>query len=226
MVYRDSKIHNYANSLFCWWLIGLVVWPISSDLSKFQQSFCLSFSWTDVGFCIYQLFVWSYLIFWHNSQWITIPLQSCLVIYSFWANMLHSLIVWLMVSSLLPHNLHLLFCCVKFILALIELVLIALFCAAIETDSVSLLRLVFPFLATSMFPHVCIAYWSLKTSIVLFCFPFLLLSNCSVCPRVVSIVSGGCNKSSSTLLYVVFNSLYWCFNTFFNAGRLSSFFFS
>ena len=30
---------------------------------------------------------------------------SCLVLYAFCANLLHSLIMWLIVSSLLPHNL-------------------------------------------------------------------------------------------------------------------------
>ena len=72
-----------------------------------------------------------------NSQWITLSTKSCLVLYSC-ANLLH-LLMWLMVSSLSPHNLHLLFCCVLSILALIWLVLMALFCAAIRRDSVSLL---------------------------------------------------------------------------------------
>ena len=50
-----------------------------------------------------------------------------------------------MVSSLSPHCLHLLFCCILSILALIWLVLIVLFCASIRRDSVSLLK--FPFLS-------------------------------------------------------------------------------
>ena len=82
----------------------------------------------------------------HNSQWIT---QSCLVFYSFNANLLHSVIIWLMVSSLSPHNLYLLFCCVLSILALIWLVLIALFYAAMRRDPVSLSK--FPFLS-----HICV----------------------------------------------------------------------
>ena len=57
--------------------------------------------------------------------------------------MLHSLNMWLIVSSLLTHYLHLLFCCVLSILALIWLVLIALFCVAIRGDLVSLLRFSF-----------------------------------------------------------------------------------
>ena len=50
-----------------------------------------------------------------------------------------------MVSSLSPHCLHLLFCCILSILVLIWLVPTALFCAAIRRYSVSLLM--FPFLS-------------------------------------------------------------------------------
>ena len=31
MVNRDRKVHNSANSLFCWLLLGLIVWPRLSD---------------------------------------------------------------------------------------------------------------------------------------------------------------------------------------------------
>ena len=77
----------------------------------------------------------------HNSQWITLSTQSCLVLWSLCANLLHSLIMWLIVSSLSQHSLHLLFCCVLSILAFDFLM--ALFCAVIRRDSVSFLR--FPF---------------------------------------------------------------------------------
>ena len=110
-------------------------------MSKSHRSLCVSFSRTGAGLCIYHLLAWSNLNFLHISQWITLPTQSCLALYSFCANLLHPLIMWLMVSSLSPH---LLFCCVLSILALIWLVLMALFCAAIRRDSVSLLM--FPFL--------------------------------------------------------------------------------
>ena len=96
---------------------------------KSHMSLCVSFSRTDVGLCIYHLVVRSNFNFLHNSQWITLPTQSCLVLYPFCANLLRSLITWLIVSSLSPHNLHLLFCFVLCILALICLVLMALFCA-------------------------------------------------------------------------------------------------
>ena len=75
-------------------------------ISKSQRSLYVSFSRTDSGLCIYHLFVWSNFSFFHNSQWITLPTQLCLVLYSFCAHLLHLLIMWLMVSSLSPHNLH------------------------------------------------------------------------------------------------------------------------
>ena len=111
-------------------------------MSKSYRSLCVSFSWTDSGLSIYRLFVslnffLSFLF--AQSQWITFPTQSCLILYSFCANLLHSLIMWLIVSFLSPRNLHL-FCCVLSILAGICLVLMALFCVAIRKDSVYLLR--------------------------------------------------------------------------------------
>ena len=119
-------------------LLAEIRWSVC--MSKSHRSLCVLFSRTGAGLCIYHLFVWSNLIFLHISQWITLPTQSCLVLYSFCANLLHSLIIWLIVSSLSPHSLHLLFCCVLSILALIWLILTALFCAAIRRDSVSLLK--------------------------------------------------------------------------------------
>ena len=73
-----------------------------------------------------------------SYQWITFPTLSCLVLNSFCANLVCSIIVWLIVSSLSPHNQYLLFYCVLFILSLIWLVLMAFFCAVIKRDSVYL----------------------------------------------------------------------------------------
>ena len=99
---------------------GLLVWiRWSVCMLKSHRSLCKSFSRTGAGLCIYYLFVWSNWNFLHISQWITLPTQSCLALYSFCANLLHSLIMWLIVSSLSLHSLHLLFCCVLSILALI-----------------------------------------------------------------------------------------------------------
>ena len=122
-------------------LLAEIRWSVC--MSKWHRLLSESFSRTGARLCIYHLLVWSNLNFLHISQWITFSTQSCLVLHSFCANWLHSLIMWLMVSSLSPHSLHLLFCWVLSILALIWFVLIALFCAAIRRDSVSLLK--FPF---------------------------------------------------------------------------------
>ena len=147
MVSRDGKVHNSASSLFLLLLIIIrsgrlaeIKWSVY--MSKSQLSLCV----------ILQDWCWVVHIPWvrmvnfkllHNSHWITLLTQSCLVLYSFCANLLHSLIIWLIVSSLSPHNLYLLFSCVLSILTLIRLVLIALFCAAIRRDSVSLLKFTF-----------------------------------------------------------------------------------
>ena len=63
----------------------------------------------DSVMCIYHLFIWSNLNFLHNSQCIIFSTQPCLVLYSFGAKRPYSLIMWLIVSSLLPYNLHQLF---------------------------------------------------------------------------------------------------------------------
>ena len=70
-------------------------------LSKFQSSLCVSFPRTAARLGIYHLFVWSNLNFMHISQSITLPTLSCLVLFSFCANMLHSLIMWLIVSIII-----------------------------------------------------------------------------------------------------------------------------
>ena len=67
---------------------------------KSHRSLWVSFSRTDAELCIYHFFARSNLNFLHISQWITLPTQSCLVLYSLCANLLHSLIMWLVVSSL------------------------------------------------------------------------------------------------------------------------------
>ena len=101
----------------------------------------------------------------------------------------------LIVLSLSPHNLQLLFCCVLSVLALIYLVLMALFYAAIRRDSVSLLR--FP-----LFSHIQVfACLSLEMFIQLFFLLFLFYGySCSVDAYVVCIVSSDCNQSSSAFL--------------------------
>ena len=124
-------------------LLAGISWSVC--MLKSHRSLCESFSRTVAGLCICHLLAWSNWNLLHISQWITLPTQSCLALYSFCASLLHLLIMWLIISFLSPHNLHLLYCCVLSILALIWSVLMALSCAAIRRDSVSLLRC--PFLS-------------------------------------------------------------------------------
>ena len=111
-------------------LLAGIRWSVC--MLKSHRSLCELFSRTGAGLCIYHLFVWSNWNFLHIFQWIILPTQSCLALYSFCVNLQHSLIMWLIVSSLSPHSLHLLFCCVLSILVLIWFVLMALSCAAIS----------------------------------------------------------------------------------------------
>ena len=90
----------------------------SAYISKPQITLCVSFSGTDSGRCIYNRFVCSNSNFLHSSHWITFLSESCLVLYPPWANLQPWLIMWLIVLSLSPHNLHLLFCCILSSLAL------------------------------------------------------------------------------------------------------------
>ena len=132
----------------------------------------------------------------------------------------------LIVSSLLPHNIHLLFCCILSILALIGLVLMVVSCAAIKRDSVSLLKFLF-LRHVQVFSSEMLFISRLKRHQSCFSshFCFLVIVH-SVVQRVVSIVSYGCNQSFFVLFSVVLESLYQCINAIFNAGKSSSYFLS
>ena len=98
-------------------LLAGIRWSVF--MLKSHRSLCVSLSRTGAGLCIYHLFVWWNWNFLHISQWNTLPTQSCLALFSFCANLLHSLIMWLIVSSLSPHSLHLLFCSVIIIVVVV-----------------------------------------------------------------------------------------------------------
>ena len=194
-------------------------------ISKSHRCLCVYFSRTGAGLCIYHLLAWSNLNFLHISLWITLPTQSCLALYSFCANLLHSLIMWLMVSSLSPHCLHLLFCWVSSILTLIWLVLMVLFCAVIRRDSLSLLN--FPFLSyVEVFSWEMLFISRLKRPWSCFSSHFCFLVFVILLSIVCRIVSDGRNQSSVVFFYVVFESLYGCVNAVFDAGKSSSSLFS
>ena len=98
VVSRESKVDNFASSHLLLLIIirsGLLAnIRLSVFMSKSHTSLCVLFSRTVAALCIYHLFVWTNLNFLHISQLITLQTQSGLVIYSFCANLLHSLIIW------------------------------------------------------------------------------------------------------------------------------------
>ena len=78
---------------FLWIIIRSVLlteirWSVC--MSKSHRSSCVPFSRTDAALCKYNLFVWSNWNVLHIFQWITLPTLSCLVLYSFCANLLHT----------------------------------------------------------------------------------------------------------------------------------------
>ena len=83
-----------------------------------------------------QLSAWSTFSLLQNSQWIIFPTQSCLYSYSFCASLLH-LLMWLFN---LCHYIN--YTCYSFVYSqfLLSLVITALFCAAINKNSVSFFR--------------------------------------------------------------------------------------
>ena len=147
VVSRYSKVYNFASSFFL--LITIrsslpaeIRWSVR--LPKSHRNLCVIFQ--DSCWVLHIPFVHMVKFqFLAHLQWITLPTQSRLVLYPFYANLLHSLIMWLMVSAMSLHSLHLLFCCILSILALVWLVLMVLSWGAIWRDSVSLLK--FPFLS-------------------------------------------------------------------------------
>ena len=73
---------------------------------KVTEFFFVSVFRTDSGLWLYHLSARSNFNPLHYSQWITIPTQSCLLLYSIWASVLHSLIMRLTILPLSPHSLH------------------------------------------------------------------------------------------------------------------------
>ena len=110
MISRDSKLHNFASSLFLLIIIGsglLAVTKWSVCMSKSRKSLCIL--QTDAGLYVYRWFVWSNLNFLHSTLWFTLSIQSCLVLNSFSLNFQHSLNMRLIVLSLSAHNRHLVY---------------------------------------------------------------------------------------------------------------------
>ena len=117
-------------------LLPHISWSICTE--KFHSLFHLSFSITASGLCSYHFSFTSIPCFLYIPQWIFIPNQSCHLLYSSWANLLHSLNTYFTLSSAFPHILHLLF-----FFAFMLLILMACYCAAIHKASVVHFKLFF-----------------------------------------------------------------------------------
>ena len=144
---------------------------------KSQRIWCASFPQDVFWFVQTQFGNMVKFQFLAQFQMITFFIQSCLVLYYSYANLLHSLIMWLTLSALSPYDLDFLFCCVLSNFALTSLVLIALLCVAIRKDSVSLLR--FPFLShVQVFSCEILSVCRLKYPYSCFSFSFLFPCYC------------------------------------------------
>ena len=218
--------------------LAKIRWSVS--ISKFQKILYVSFSRADSELCIYNLFVWSNLNFLHKnhlgspwilhknhleSPWITLPTQLCLVLYSPCAHLMHSLIMWLIVSFLSQHNLDLLWCCVSFILALTSLILMALFYASIRKYTVSHLR--FSFLShVQVFSWETLLFCRLKCPYSCFSshFCFLVIFISSMLVFSVLFLVAVINLPLPFLC--VIQSFYRLIDAILNTGKYSSSFFS
>ena len=119
-------------------LLSYISW--SNCTVKSHSILQLLFSITTFDLCLYHFFFTFIPYFLHNSQWIFVPNQSCHLLYSFWANLLHSLNTSFTFSSAFPHILHFLLSWVLSIFASMLLVIIAYSCAAIIKASVVLFK--------------------------------------------------------------------------------------
>ena len=82
------------------WSIRLTEIKWSICILKSRWTLCVSFSKTDSGMGIYHMFVWSNSNFLHNFRWIAFLTQSYLVLFYWRTHLLHSIIMWLIASSL------------------------------------------------------------------------------------------------------------------------------
>ena len=103
VVRSDGKVNYISSFSFFITRYGLLVgfrWSVC--ISKSLRILCTTLFRTDSSLCIYPWLVWSDFNFLHNSQWITVPTLSCLVLYPLCACLLPLLFIWLNVLSLSP----------------------------------------------------------------------------------------------------------------------------
>ena len=181
----DSKVNNFGRFSFLLLIFmrsGLLAgirWSVC--MLKSHRSLCKSFSRTGCRGCVHIPFVCMVELKFPAHFPVDHPCltKSCLALYSFCANLLHSLIIcdW---SFRLCHRIAYIYCFVASYLfsLLIWFVLMALSCAAIRRDSVSL-SWRFPFLSqVQVFWCEMLFIRRLKAAIEMFSFPFLFPSSC------------------------------------------------
>ena len=103
VVNPDSIVNNFASSIFrCWLLLGLVVWPRLGDPSVLQnfRGICASYSPGQILGGVYTVRSYGQI----SISCISPSGPPCLPIYSFCAHLVLSFKMWLIVSSLSPHN--------------------------------------------------------------------------------------------------------------------------
>ena len=147
--------------------------------------------------------------------------MSCLVLFSFCAFLLHSLIMWVTVSSQSPYNLHLLFWCVTSILTLIWLVLMTLCCTAFKRDYFCFLTFPFVNFVHVFSGEIClVSYWKSPYtcySFLFFC--FLIISVLFILELSVLFLMA---EISLPLRFSVYSlSLNRCSNAIFSSGKAS-----
>ena len=191
---------------------------------KSPKSLTISFSRMDSGLCMYHLFVWSNLNL-HNSQWITFPTQSCLVI--LFLRPLTAFAYYVIdrfISIPTQPKSAILLCLVYFWFDIVSPYGVVLRCNQKWFSFFLNSSLSYPCSSFLVWDFACL---SLEISIWLFFFPFLFSGYfCSVYAYVVCIVFTRCNQSSSTFFNVVFKSLYRCIDAIFYASESSASFFS
>ena len=94
VVSQDSKVDNFAKFLFFFVVDYYKVWSFGRDqvircMSK-SIGVCVCHFLGHVLSCAYTVCGMVKFNFLHISQWITLPTHSCLALYSFCANLLHS----------------------------------------------------------------------------------------------------------------------------------------
>ena len=130
------------------------MWSVCT--SKSHRILCVFFSKRDSDLYIYQLFVWSNFNFLHNSQWINLPTQSCLVHH-------HITYIYYFVASCL---------------FLLKPSWSLWRCFVLLSEEIQFVSKGFPFLAKSKCSRVRCHYWSFEISIQLFRFQFLFSNYC------------------------------------------------